>query len=494
MNHFVKKIATFFGVIIYSLSFSQPTFVKVIDNVKDYESVYSITEIVPGEYLFNIHQINPNFSLTNTDFGYKHLLYLLDDSGSVLSSLTFTNLDQYFIIVRNVIKSANNDILYMCDALDSLTLDIQLCLLHTDFELNILSYNFYGYPDSTEHVLDFCINENQNLIFAGAANRTFGQLDGGYLLWETDFNGNTLKYKIDTTYAPFCPTIMQLPGNGKYYVGDGRNSVLIYNQDFELENLYVIDSDSTGFLGMPWKKYKLLDDFHYLIYGMQIVFDGIGWPTSVWDMAIKVMDQNFDTLHTYTYGTPDTFDLPNNMDFIDTNRIFLAGVKNYTNQPPEDSWMSIYITNLQGDTLNSRYYGGYGSYNVGTGLATSDGGYIYAIRWFDFANYTPPDPIDWDIVIMKVNSEGLLTDINTPIPFEVTDIIVYPNPGGDYFNICSSYRQVRVLLYTIDGDCVIDRIISGTSSITTTGLSAGTYLYRILEGEREIKTGKWVKK
>jgi hypothetical protein len=384
--------------------------------------------------------------------------------------------------------------MFLGNAIDSITSDIQLCLLHTDCELNLLSYGFYGFPDSSEFVTDFYINYNQNLVFTGTVDRTFGQFDGGYLLWETDMSGNTIKYKNDTTYAPFVPTIMQLPGNCQYYVGDGRNSVLIYNQNFVLENVFVIDSDSTGFIGMPWKKFKLINDFHYLIFGLQIVFDGIGWPESIWDMAIKIMDQNFDTIHTFTYGSADTMDFPNNMDFIDTARIFLAGVKNYTNQPPEDSWMSIYITNLKGDTIQSRFYGGYGSYNVGTGVATSDGGYIYAVNWFDFANYIPPNPIDWDIVLMKVNSEGLLTGTDTPMPFEVTDVIVYPNPGNDSFKICSGYKQIRVLLNDLDGECVLDKIISGTSSISTDDLKTGIYLYQLFDGYKEIKSGKWIKK
>jgi len=485
----------FFHVIIFSISsitFSQSTFLKVIDNLKDDERISTITEITPDLYLCNIHQIDQNFNLPMTDFGYKHVLYLLNESGNIVHSLNFNNLDQYFIIVRNVIKAENNDVLFLCDALDSLTLDIQLCLLHTDFNLNILSYGFYGSPDTIEYITDYCINDNQNIVFAGHSGYDPFE-DQKFLLWETDYAGNTINYKIDTNYYQSIATIVELQGTAKYQVGNGGNGIFICNHDFNVEAFKWFETDTTGFIGFPFKKFKLIDDFHYLMLGWQLD-NGSGNPGNPWDMAFYKIDENFNINNKYIYGALDTNDFPNNVDFIDTNRIFLAGVKNYTNQPPEDSWMSIYITNLQGDTLNNRFYGGYGCYDVGTGLATSDGGYIYAVRWFDFANYTPPDPIDWDIVIMKVNSEGLLTNINSHIPFEVTDIIIYPNPGSDYLRICSSYKQVQVLIYDLTGKCVIDKFTSGSSSISTSDLKTGSYLYRLLNGEREIKSGKWVKK
>jgi hypothetical protein len=95
---------------------------------------------------------------------------------------------------------------------------------------------------------------------------------------------------------------------------------------------------------------------------------------------------------------------------------------------------------------------------------------------------------------MKVNSEGLLTGTDTPMPFEVTDVIVYPNPGNDSFKICSGYKQIRVLLNDLDGECVLDKIISGTSSISTDDLKTGIYLYQLFDGYKEIKSGKWIKK
>jgi hypothetical protein len=156
--------------------------------------------------------------------------------------------------------------------------------------------------------------------------------------------------------------------------------------------------------------------------------------------------------------------------------------------------MSIYITNLQGDTITSRYYGGYGSYDVGYGLATSDGGYLYGIRWFNIETWVPSEPIDWDVILLKVNSEGLITNLKPEIPFEITDFIVYPNPGTDNLKISSGYQNIQLKLFDVQGVLIADRLFNYSISLDTKMLKPGTYFYQILQNKKELKTGKWLKK
>jgi hypothetical protein len=468
-------------------SYCQSTFFKIIDNSELTESVSCINEITPGKYLIK------SFARCEFcgEFDGINALYMINNYGKTTDSVFITTLDQYHIFVRQLILSTENELLLFCTAMDSITMDLQLCLIKTDNHLNINSYNFYGSNDSHEYILDFCINSNNNMVFVGS--NSYQALMGGYLLWEMDFNFNTISYTIDSTYTPFVPDIMQMPANGKYYVNDGSNGLLIFNPDFELDSIGFINTDSTDFIPFP-QDHKLIDNHRYLKTGIQFVFDGIGVPVNPWDMAFVILNEHFEICAKNVYGTEDTTDFTRNIDWIDTSRIFLSGVKNYTNQPPEDSWISLYITNLQGETIQNRFYGGYGNFDIGAGLATSDGGYLMAYSWFDFENYIPPGQMDWDIVIIKVDSDGLITNIDTQFPFKVSDVIVYPNPVKDNLHFeLGIYSNLQLSIYNSTGERKIFKSLHHSQTIDISSLTSGIYVY-LLTGKNEFKeTGKIIK-
>ena len=226
---------------------------------------------------------------------------------------------------------------------------------------------------------------------------------------------------------------------------------------------------------------------------MHFVLSGTLPPEDPWDMAFLILNDEYQIENTFLFGATDTLDYPGMADFIDTNRIFFSGIKNCITLPPEDSWLCLYITNLNGDTLQSRFYGGYGLYSPSTGLATSDGGYIIAARWVDFHNYVPPGPVDTDIFIMKVDENGLLTNIPSVVQFEQTDVIVYPNPGKEYIQIESSLKNLRFQLFDVSGELVIREDFNSSVKLNTDNLPSGSYIYRITKNEEVVKSGKWIK-
>jgi len=469
-------------------SFSQTTFTKWINNVSYDEGVRRISEISTGKYLCNLYKQNLNFNLPLTAFDKISILYILNEYGNITDSLFIEKLDQYYILVNNVIRAENNEILFLCNALNENNLDIQLCLLRTDFNLNIQSYDFYGSPDTEELIIDFCINNNNNIVLIGLDSYEAGE--GGHLLWEIDFEGNSLTYMMNDTLSLLIPSILQIPGTGRYHINDA-GGVLIYSADFEYDTIIMLENADV-FQDKP-QRHKLIDNFHYIKTGMHFVLSGTLPPEDPWDMAFLILNDEYQIENTFLFGATDTLDYPGMADFIDTNRIFFSGIKNCITLPPEDSWLCLYITNLNGDTLQSRFYGGYGLYSPSTGLATSDGGYIIAARWFDFHNYVPPGPVDTDIIIMKVDENGLLTNIPSQIPFEQTDVIVYPNPGKDYINIESSLKDLRFKLFNVAGELVLKRNFNSSIQLNTGYLSPGNYIYRITQNEDLIKSGKWVK-
>lgn len=466
----------------------QPTFTKWINNAKDVERHGYISEIEQGKYLCFLYKPNPNYNLPVAAFRHINILYVLDDVGTITDSLHIEKLANYYIGIKNVIKSENNEILLLCVALDENTLDIQLCLFRTDFNLNIQSYDFYGSPAKKEFTNDFCINSENNIVFIGLESLEPGE--GGHFLWEMDYEGSSLNYIVDDTLSLLIPSILQIPLTGDYHINDG-GGVVIYNNDFEYDTIIILDNIN-AFVDFP-QRHKLIDESRYLKRGMYDVFNGVPPPIYPWDMAILVLNDSYQIENTFLFGATDTLDYPNKVDFIDTSKIFLSGIKNYITLAPEDSWLSLYITNLKGDTIHSRYYGGYGLYKTSTGLATSDGGYIIASSWWDFHNYAPPGPADWDIFIMKVDENGLLTSIPPDIPFEQTDIIVYPNPGKNLLKVESSLKNLRIELFDIQGNLLLDKNFNSSIQLSTGNLSGGNYIYRVTQNKALIKSGKWIK-
>jgi hypothetical protein len=489
-THLGFKLSVPVFIFCYLISTGQPTFIKWINNIEDTEAIRNLKEISQGKYLCNYMRKNLDYSLSQNAFAYSSTLYFLNYEGTFTDSLSIEKLDNYYIIIQSLIKSEDNELLFYCNALNSITLDIQLCLLKTDQSLNVLNYNFFGSENSNEFIYNFCINSNNNIVFVGSNDYSY--VTEGYLLWELDITGNTVQYKVDNTYLPFAPDIFQMSGSGKYYVID-NNGLLIYNTNFELDAVLTINSDSTGFSSFP-QKHKLINDFQYLKTGMQNVYNGTGPPEDPYDMAFLIMDEYYQIVDEHLFGVPDTLDFPRNIDWIDTNRIFFSGVKNYITLPPEDSWLSLYITNLQGEIIHAKYYGGYGLYTVGTGLATSDGGYIIASSWFDFANYIPPGPIDWDVIIMKVDADGLISNVETPMPFKVTNVIVYPNPVKNelHFDL-GLYSNLQLSIYNSTGERIIFQSLLHSQTIDISSFPSGMYVYLLTGKNGFTETGKIIK-
>ena len=148
------------------------------------------------------------------------------------------------------------------------------------------------------------------------------------------------------------------------------------------------------------------------------------------------------------------------------------------------------------EIISTHFYGGDAVYCPCEIIATSDGGSIVTGFSYDYINNLPLYEYELDIFALKVNSEGLITDLPDDSPYKAHDAIVYPNPGSEEV-IVHSGPQIEGAVFTLfdmQGKVVLSQTIHSTEQhFDTKNLSSGTYPWRITFKNKVIENGKWIK-
>ncbi len=140
-----------------------------------------------------------------------------------------------------------------------------------------------------------------------------------------------------------------------------------------------------------------------------------------------------------------------------------------------------------------RFYGGDAYYVMTKLKATKDGGCIAIGDRYDYKNTTEEER---DIYILKLNSEGLLTNTPEKPQIQMHEALVFPNPGTNYLKVrvAAQYPQSTFELYDINGNKILSKSITGKwGRVETTFLPRGSYVYKIYNQKGLYETGKWVK-
>ena len=94
---------------------------------------------------------------------------------------------------------------------------------------------------------------------------------------------------------------------------------------------------------------------------------------------------------------------------------------------------------------------------------------------------------------LNIDSTGT---VGVHSPLVISDILVYPNPAGDYFNVLftDQVNNAGIVLYDVAGrEALKQSLQAKVSTVDVLNLPEGLYLYSILDKEGEvIKTGKIV--
>jgi hypothetical protein len=305
-----------------------------------------------------------------------------------------------------------------------------------------------------------------------------------YLI-ETDSNFNIIKQKFLTDFPKAYSHLKKIDENIYWALNLYTNKYEIFDSAFNIVGEQRVPESTTANFGVKWDSdtsFYLMGDhmpgnYHNLGY-----FDTTGYLFNSW-------------------GEADTLDFPaftNGIDFHNKDSIFIGGTHNMPyaldpGQQPVPTWFVILQTDSLLNVRWERFYGGNANYLMTNLIATRDGGCLIAGTRYDYMN----DPVpQTDIIVLKLNSEGLLVGNNEQPETRMHEAIVFPNPGTEALQVRLAVQHPTALLELFDtnGRLVFSQQLHQKENRIAVGhLPAGTYIYNLSADTGLRESGRWVK-
>ncbi len=414
---------------------------------------------------------------------YSNMVYKSDFNLEFSDSLYLDEVGDYDVLIKGFLKVDPTGLLFWAKAMEKNTQDEQLCLLWFDESLNLVNSMILGSADTMEVVSDAIVRSNGNLLFVGSTS--YEALQGSYILWELDENINEVNKVIFGESVAYDPTIIEIPGTEKFHLFAGFETFQ-FDSGLNFETQYDFPANINIH---PQGQNKLINNFDYIKMGLYISAPIPGSPWEM-DMAFNIMDENANVTDTYTFGIPDSIDTPGKLDFVNTDTIYFGGTRNLSNNPVQDSWVSLFTTNLDGEVLEHRFWGGGGQYAFSDLTALPTGGFLLAITRWDYLDF--PDEKTRDIRLITENYGNPLTGKHN-ITFNRGIFQVYPNPGNNFIQIKGAGEGLHFRLLDIHSRIILETDFDESAEIEINGVPSGLYFYEILKGREVLQTGKWIK-
>ena len=464
----------------FELHISTPLSERVTGIIQDDEGNYvavgykydNLTEIL-NAYLLKIN---------NSGSVLEERVYNLPDSNTFFSEIKYINSTYYILGSKGAIIDGIHNI---------------LCIKILDKDLNILddvSYDLRPYDIIDSRVI---VNTDSNVVACETLD--INGVGTDFAILEFNASGDSLRSKIFVLDDyQFAQSILELKNHLGYNiiayasVNDFPYLHIIIKID-SLLNIKEIDSIPLGY--REQNSCKWLNDSLYLLTGKKSVYD----PLTHVMAGVMLLDSSQNVYRENHFGMGgDTINYPamkDNVDFIFPDNIYYGGIANIKpSQMPwqhDPSWIMLNNMNSNLELNWQRFYGGDAFYYLWSLKATQDGGCVLLATRYD---YTVQDH-EYDIVILKVDTNGLITSIGESPAIPVEDVILFPNPGSDHIDITGADPPASIFLYDAKGKLILSEAITSISSrINTTALSSGTYFYQVLQGSQVVKSGKWIKR
>lgn len=218
-----------------------------------------------------------------------------------------------------------------------------------------------------------------------------------------------------------------------------------------------------------------------------------GAPIEDNEVCIGLYDTLFNTTHLVSFGAPDTNDYPGSFrssDFKHYDTIFFTGFKNVDLGYPSPyavSWIMVGQLNQNLEPRYLHFIGGDAYYKTYYIVATNDGGCVVcAGKW-------SPEIEVYDLLFLKLNSQGLLTGTNAKDVI-LKKSLLWLNAATNYLHIQTALYNANLTIYNIDGTPVMKHTVMEINEQISVGhLRAGAYIYTISTPDGYSENGKFIK-
>lgn len=435
--------------------------------------------------------------------GNKASMVKMNKFGEKVAEKVFvTGADQYYPI-RKIYPLNETEFLLLGGYRENDTSNSAIWIIKMDTMLNVLWEK--KYPTEKKYVERICYTTNNlgNIVLGATLCTDPPSLNFSVFSLEITLAGDFVRSKHETTANPSYASIYSIISNneGYYAFVDGFASympepITSPTQRLELD----LDFNIMNVVTLPMGIYKYLtakkvdEKTHYL--------SGCIYVTDYYtEIGIQKINTSNTLLTSNHFGVPGEYpDEPGwheSMALNSINNIF-AGGTGYAGTSFTQcnlAYPKVFILSNYDSLLNCRWTRYYGSdtacYSLMAMDATSDGGCILAGTIL--APASPENQID--IIIIKVDSLGLITSTNKP-GTRPMQALIYPNPGNDYLMLQTGPQNVGVVftLMNIQSQKLIEiPITTTTQQIPTHTIPSGVYTWSLSRGNARIETGKWIK-
>lgn len=451
----LKQLLIIFSITLTLTAFGQTTFEYRLESTINHWPRNIVEQ--DEEFIINIWQ-----ERTST------LLIKIDNNGVLIDSVGFYN-PEGICILGNLINADSNYII----GLGTYTLDTleYLWFVKLNSDLSIIEEKFHYIKDYKGYEVPAIINKDGNIIMATTIEMAF--LDFKSCVIELDQNGEIVLYKeyespgmLQNFYDILEDTINDLYKIFALRTFERSMSIINLDSKFNIDNQsYVWDWEEQN-------SAKWISQNRYILSAKYQI-------SSTCDMKIIKLTDADEEIGSIVIGEEDMFENPGitkNMDFINPNEIYFAGMKGYTWPEPYltfPNWLMLCKLDSSLNVEWQRTYGGDANYSLYTVLATSDGGFIMSAGRYD---HNIQDE-ELDVFILKVDSDGLITGLSEAT-LDNEQAVVFPNPASDCINFKTSLDINNIEIYSLLGQFVMN-VKEVHNSINISFLDNGVYFLKI---------------
>ncbi len=465
----------------------QNTFEFTIKDTLTDQVINDAVELEDGSFILLAHEVFP------ANHSKAHLLRL-SRSGILIQSKTVVYMEKSSTFLQ-IIKLEPN--LFVLSGITHIPDSNRMWLYEMDSLFNEVRSKIFptGNYDFS-YTCDLTVNNN-NIICSGVVETSptvFYRF-----IYKISPTFDSLQFRVFTEHiSPFEIDLLVKSYNRGYYAiipnfGPPANVVIAdLDTSFAIKHIYGVPNDVSHYPEAKW--------INSATFILAVKKDIPQYPPESPYQRIEVMclDTLGNLIHDHFIGTPDTVEWPglrSRLDYIDTNVIYVGGTHNFCQASefcPVNCWFSL---NQMDSLLNvhwEHFYGGDANYTMYGIRATKDKGCLMFGSRYDLQATNP----ERDIYVIKVDQNGIVTGTGDQPDPKFHHAIVFPNPGKDYL-IVESGSQIQgseMIMYDMQGNQVFHKIIQSPHiEVNTRALPCGAYLWQIMNEEKVIEKGRWIK-
>lgn len=423
----------------------------------------------------------------------RNVYFKLSADCNILDSLTIENTDSTYQLLAGMINcdskiltwlhilKRTQPIRYMT-GFKILLIDTSMSILHIrEISKPGCFFNYIGNPT---------LNLKGNLVFPVSYYKA--DHTGNYeSCMEITPDGEIIRETFYSEQMPYIwPFIVEVPAIHGYHLIDYKRIVELDSTLNYVKDIYNVPQfiylELTEMLAA-----KLLNDSCYVIEGRRSEKLGAGIPyrDAAWNSMQS--DGNWKVYPPINYGEYEINDLPWHFDFKYPEHMWFQVASTEPFFGLADDEMYLYKFNSEGERLNEIRKGGLGNINPGCIIATADSGCLWVGNYWNW--HIKPEP-DEDIVLIKLNADGVLPSAVNIEDENAAFCTIYPNPGSDIINIESNELVDRLQLFDMMGRLMFEKNMDCSNcKLSTATIPEGVYIYRLLHNRGIVKSGKWIK-